>query len=263
MLNTMETRGDRTTGQKLRTVKALAKLSGVSVRTLHHYDAIGLLTPQQRSDAGYRLYGRAELLRLQQILFYREMGLSLDEIGNILDAPDFDLVTALEKHRRELLKRSETIQNLVNTIDRTLKLLSMEDEMITDEELYEGFSKEEVDAINAEVRELYDSELVAESERRIRSMSRSDWQTVKETMNEIPRHLATLMERSPEDPEVQTWIAKHHAWIETFYPCDAEVYCGLADLYTGDDRFRAFYDRFAPGLADFMKRAMVVFTRTL
>ncbi len=248
----------------MRTVKELADLSGVSVRTLHHYDFIGLLKPSERSEAGYRLYGRAEYLRLQQILFYREMGISLEEIGKILDAPDFDLVSSLKRHRHDLLERKDHILSLVRTIDRTLEMLSgKEEDMLTEKQLYEGFSPEEIDGIKREVREKFDPLLVAESDRRVRSMTRAEWARIKEEGERLACALADLMDRDPSDPEVQKRIADHHRWIENFYPCHAEIYRGLADLYVEDSRFRAHYDKYREGLVDFMKPAMLLFAEGL
>ena len=124
------------------TVRQLASLAGISVRTLHHYDHIGLLTPSARSAAGYRLYGTEDLLRLQQILLFRELDLPLEEIRRILDDPGFDPVRALAQHRRTLELRAERLARLLHTIDRTIARLTEVDMSLTDEELYEGLPKE-------------------------------------------------------------------------------------------------------------------------
>lgn len=244
---------------KLRTVKELAGISGVSVRTLHHYDEIGLLKPRTRSDAGYRLYGKDEYLRLQQILFYRELGVTLKEIGIIIDAPEFDRIRALQQHRKSLLERRDSMNVLLLTLDKTLELLE-DESMLKEEELYEGFTGEEISEIKKEVREKYDPVLVAESERRVRKMSRDDWILVKEEGDRIARELVVLMNLDPASTEVQNIIARHHRWIENFYDCSMEIYRGLASLYTEDIRFRAFYENYADGLPEFLKEAMLVFS---
>ncbi len=138
------------------TVHQLASLAGISVRTLHHYDHIGLLKPSARSAAGYRLYGTEDLLRLQQILLYRELDLPLEEIRRILDDPGFDPVRALAQHRRTLELHAERLARLLHTIDRTIARLTEVDMSLSDEELYEGLPKEQVDRWKREVNERYD-----------------------------------------------------------------------------------------------------------
>ena len=240
---------------KAYTVRQLAKLAGVSVRTLHHYDHIGLLTPSSRTDAGYRLYQEKDLLRLQQILFFKELDFPLSEIQDILDNPQFDQRKALTSHRRRLEERAQRITLLLRTIDKTISKL--EGNMtLTDAELYEGFTKEQVEQMQREVHERYDSKLVAESERRVRKMSKEQWNAVKQEGIAVTQALAALADKKPGDPQVQKIVARHHAHIEQFYLCPAEVYRGLANLYVTDDRFRANYDKHRPGLADFMKSAM-------
>ncbi len=144
------------------TVHQLAELAGVSVRTLHHYDQIGLLAPSRRSNAGYRLYHEPELLRLQQIPFYKELDLPLAEIKEILSQAGFDPVQALRDHRRKLQERGEQIVQLLQTIDKTIMKLTEANMELTDAELYEGFSQEQIERYQREVRELYDPKLVEE-----------------------------------------------------------------------------------------------------
>ena len=181
--------------ERVYAVKALAKMAGVSVRTLHHYDHIGLLEPSSRTAAGYRLYGQKDLLRLQQILFYRELDFPLNEIKKILDRPGFKLTKALENHREMLRERADRLARLLNTIDKTIQKLEEENVGMTDEELYEGFSKEQIEGYRREVRERYDPMLVEESERRVRNMSKEQWKAIKQTGDEIPRRLAGLVDR--------------------------------------------------------------------
>jgi len=241
------------------TVKQLAKLAGVSVRTLHHYDHIGLLRPSSRTQAGYRLYQRADLLRLQQILFFKELDFSLSEIRDILDNPDFDEVKALEDHRQLLEQRAERIVLLINTIDKTINRLTEDTMPLTDAELYEGFTDAEIQKIKQEVQEHYDSELVKISNQNVRNMSKSQFQDVKEEGENIAREMAELMDQDVANPEVQALIARHHALNEQFYPTSAEMYRGLGQMYTQDDRFRAYYDKYHVGLADFMAAAMAYY----
>ncbi|MFZ5916755.1 MAG: MerR family transcriptional regulator [Chloroflexota bacterium] len=244
---------------KAYTVGQLAKMAGVSVRTLRHYDQIGLLEPSARTGAGYRVYGEPELLRLQQILFFKEFDMPLDEVRRILDDPGFDQVVALERHRQLLLRRVERLTRLLKTIDRTIDRLREDDMTLTDEELYEGFTTEQIERYKREAREMYDPVLVEESERRVKRMSRAEWQAVGAEGEAVTTALAALVDRSPDDAEVQGLMARHHAWIENFYPCSAEVYRGLGRGYVEHAEFRAFYERYHPGLADFMSAAMNIY----
>lgn len=238
------------------TVRQVAKMAGVSVRTLHHYDHIGLLRPATRTEAGYRLYEEADLLRLQQILFFKEIDFSLADIERILDDPGFDQVEALQHHRRRLQQRSQQLAQLLKTIDKTIAKLT-EDKLMTDEELYEGFTPEQIERYQREVNERYDPELVRISKERLGKMNKAQWQALKTEGETVTRLLAQVADHSPDDPAVQQLIARHHAMIEQFYPASAELYRGLGQLYVEHDEFRAHYEQFRPGLADFMRAAMV------
>jgi DNA-binding transcriptional MerR regulator len=238
------------------TVGQLSKMAGVSVRTLHHYDQIGLLEPSARTEAGYRLYGVPELLRLQQILFFKELDMPLAEVRQILDDPGFDQVTALQDHRRMLRQRVERLTHLLTTIDRTIERLTEDDMTLTDQELYEGFSTEQIERYKREAREMYDPDLVEASEQKAKQMSPAQWQAVQAEGEAVTTGLAALTARDPGDPEVQDLIARHHAWIENFYRCSAGMYRGLGQLYVEHPEFRAFYEKYQSGLADFMSAAM-------
>ena len=183
---------------KAYTVRQLAKMAGVSVRTLHHYDQIGLLKPSFRTEAGYRLYAEKDLLRLQQVLFYRELDFPLDEIRIILDLPGFDQVEALRDHRRMLGERAERLARLLRTVDRTIARLTEEDTMpLTDEELYEGFSpkeKEQLKEYEAEARDRW-GEMAAESQRRVRQMSKAQWQAVQDEGDAATRLMGEYISR--------------------------------------------------------------------
>jgi len=243
------------------TVSRLADMAGVSVRTLHYYDEIGLLQPQERTEAGYRLYGGDDLLRLQQILFFRELDVPLADIRLILDDPGFDPLVALHEHRRALVRRAARIDRLLQTVDNTLsKLMEQDmDDKVTDAELYAGFTDEQRERYDREVREKYDPEIVAESNRRVRNMSKAQWAALQREGEEIRTALALLMDREADDPEVQALIARHYAMMNQFYPVSAEMYRGLGQLYVTNDEFRAFYDQVRPGLADFLLPAMVYY----
>jgi DNA-binding transcriptional MerR regulator len=231
-------------------------MAGVTVRTLHHYDHVGLLTPSTRTTAGYRLYGKADLLRLQQILFFRELDFPLEQIAAILDDPGFDQVRALESHRRLLQEQVARLQRLLTTVDKTIAGLTEGTMGLTDDELYEGFSKEQAERYRREAREQYGTAVVEESERRAKQMSKAEWNAVKDEGEDVTRGLAALADRDPGEPEVQALIARHYAWVKTFWTPDAAAYAGLGQLYTDNPEFRANYDKHRPGMADFMRAAM-------
>jgi DNA-binding transcriptional MerR regulator len=248
---------------KAYTVNQLAKMAGVSVRTLHHYDHIGLLKPSSRTAAGYRLYERKELLRLQQILFYKELDVPLDEIHRILDDPEFDQVRALQQHRMQLEYQVTRLTRLLDTLDKTLSSLTEDDMTLTDEDLYAGFTPEQRERYDREVAEMYDPELVKLSQQRLRKLTKQQWEAIKAEGDAVTRAIAALADTAPESPEVQALIARHHAWIENFYPANAEIYRGLGHGYAEHPEFRAFYEKYRPGLADFMCAAMTIYADTV
>ncbi len=238
------------------TVQQLAHLAGVSVRTLHYYDQIGLLKPSARSAAGYRQYGEADLLRLQQILFFKELAFPLADIQAILDDPGFDQVQALHDHQRLLQAEADRLAQLLKTIEKTISKLTEDNMSMTDEELYEGFTPEQIERYTREANAHYDPQIVAESNRRVRNMSKAQWQAVKAEGGAVAQQLADLMDKSPEDATVQAAIARHYAWVDNFWHPTAAAYRGLGQGYAEHPEFRAFYEKYRPGLADFMCAAM-------
>lgn len=242
------------------TVSRLARLAGISVRTLHHYDKIGLLKPAKRARSGYRYYRKEELYRLQQILFFKELNFSLTKIQRILDDPDFDQLEALQYQRKQIAVQAERMDKLLRTIDKTITELKENRIMVTDEELYEGFSKEQIEAWNKEVDRKYDPELVAESRTKVANMSKADIEAIKKEQKDQASELARLMGSHAHDSdEVQAVIRRHHQTNEKFYKTSAEVYKGLGDMYVSDPRFTEFYDKHKSGLAKFLRDAMHYF----
>lgn len=242
------------------TVKQLADLSGITVRTLHHYDKIGLLKPALRSEKRYRYYDKESLLRLQQILFYRELGFSLEQTGGILDDPEFNYLEALVQHRKALIAKQERTEKLIATLDRTLTKIKGDQKMtITDKDLYEGFDQEKIDRWNREVDEKYDPEKVAESKRNLKRMSKDQFQNIKLRGGQITQSIADNMEKNFQSHEIQALIKEHHAWIENFYSCSAEMYKGLSQLYIQNPEFTEFYENVKPGLAVYISKAMTYY----
>lgn len=245
------------------TVQEVAEMAGVTARTLHYYDQIGLLPPAARTDAGYRLYSEEQLLRLQGILFYRELGFELSEIGELIDSPNFERLSALRDQRRLLEAKRARLAVLIRTINRTIERIEEERPMLSDEQLYEGFSQEEIERYKREARQRYGVDNVEQTEQRVRKLSASQWKSVQEEGGRIAASLSELMGEPADSPTVQSQIERHHAWIENFYPAPAEVYAGLGDLYVQDDRFREFYDQYASGLAEFIKAGIDHYCQTV
>jgi DNA-binding transcriptional MerR regulator len=238
-------------------VTQLAKMAGVSVRTLHHYDEIGLLKPALRADSGYRYYGKVELLRLQQILFYKELDIPLSQIEDILDDENFDSLAALKGHKEELLMRIERLQTLVQTIDNTIANLKTEN--MNYEEMYKGFSKEQIAAWEAEVKERFGAEKLDESKRNINAMKKEKLEALKKEGEEISKALVLLIGADVADEKVQVLVHRHYRMIREFYSCPIELYRKIGELYVNDERYKAHYDVYDERLADFLHRGIEVY----
>ncbi|NCD69532.1 MerR family transcriptional regulator [Mucilaginibacter agri] len=247
-------------------VKQLANLAGISVRTLHVYDKIGLLKPSIRTTAGYRLYGEEELLRLQQILFYKELDFPLKEIISILDDENFNLVNALHEHQKALIIRRNRLDTLLNTIDKTITNLKNKT-MDNYEELYEGMPKEQITAIRNEAIEKWGENAVLRSEKALLEMPKMDINRLKAEQKDITNQLRFkfLAGQAPESEEVQEQIARHYANIRSFWgvsdPTDlkAAQYKGLAELYTSDERYITSDGKADAEFAAFLRRGMIRF----
>lgn len=228
-------------------VKDVTRLTGVSVRALHHYDEIGLLSPSGRSDAGYRLYSDDDLLRLQQILIGRELGLSLEEIRRSLDDPSFDRRAALEHQRAELTKRAERTTAMLRAIDAALA--SLTSPRVDFAALFDGFDPAQYDD---EVQQRWgDTAAYAESARRTRAYTKADWERYKAEADAIMTDAANLFRAgAPADGDAAMAIAERHRLSidRWFYPCSPTMHASLADMYEADPRFAANIDKYAPGL---------------
>lgn len=245
------------------TVKRVAEVAGVSVRTLHHYDEIGLLSPAAVSEAGYRLYGAPDLERLQQILYYKEMGLSLDAIKAILDDPGFDRREALLQHRTALLERRAKMDHLLASLDKTLTELERGRTMaeMSDQELKELFDGFDQKQYEAEVQQRWgQSEAYKESARRTARYTKADWTAIKAEQEAIGSGLAAHVGGDPGAPEVQAIIERHFRHInDRFYAMDAAFYRNLGEMYVADHRFTENIDKMKPGLAAFWRDAIAVY----
>lgn len=245
----------------MRTVRQVAKAAGISVRTLHHYDAIGLLKPEHVGANGYRYYGRADLLKLQQILFYRELGLPLNEIRSILDDPDFDSLTALRNHREALAGRIERCRDLIHTIDRTIASLE-KDEAMEDHEYYAGVSPETRSRWENEAIEFWGEDAVRAAQAKARSFSKEQVATIQAEMEAIRADFQRLFAagETPGSEQTQATTARHYAWVCHSWTPDAAAFKGLGRLYAENPEFRSAYDDGAlPGTAEFIAEAMAIY----
>jgi DNA-binding transcriptional MerR regulator len=241
------------------TVGQVAKLAHVSVRTLHHYDELGLLTPTGRSDAGYRLYTMADLERLQQILLSKELGFALDEISELLADPAFDRRDTLLAQREAIAGQAARLQAMLALIDRTL--LSLDGGItMTKHDMFAIFGDFDPAAHEAEVEERWgDTDAYKESSRRTKGYTKEDWQRYKAESAQINADLADLVDAGvpPEDPRAMDAVEQHRLLIDRwFYPCSHEMHVGLGEMYVADPRFAANYETVRPGLAAYVCAAI-------
>jgi|SRR5579864_8011858 len=244
------------------TVKQVARLSGVSIRTLHHYDEIGLLKPACIGANGYRYYGRDELLRLQQILFHRELGFALDEIQKVLGATDFDRKAALRAHRKRLVSEIERHRRLVQTLDATLAALEGKADM-NDKILYRGFSPEKqqqyeawlVDRFGRQVQTRIDA-----AKAQVKGWSQADFDRHMAEAETIEIALAQAMADGlpPDSKDVGALIGRLHGWVGRGWnsPPGRNAFTRLADVYADHPDFRARYEGRRAGLTDYLVKAI-------
>ncbi|PIC57902.1 MerR family transcriptional regulator [Sporosarcina sp. P12(2017)] len=234
-------------------VKEVADLVGISVRTLHHYDEIGLLIPEETTDAGYRIYSDENLEALQQILFFRELGFPLKTIKEIIDSPSFDQQEALEMQHRMLLKEKSRLEQMIETIEKTIQHLKGEIHM-SNQEKFAGFDFSHT-PYEQEAREKWGDKAVDEANEKAKNMTAFD----QEKFNEVFRNLAAIRHLSPDSKEVQEKITKWHLLLNKMGDYSLDAFKGLGQMYVDDERFTKNIDQFGEGLAKFMCTAMSVY----
>jgi DNA-binding transcriptional MerR regulator len=239
------------------TVKQLSDLAGVSVRTLHYYDEIGLLRPAGVRANGYRAYAQAELLRLQQILFYRELGVELATIKTLLDQPEFDALQTLETHRATMQEKLERVQTLLHTLNQTIAHLKGETHM-TEKGLFEGFTPEKQKEYERRVRLQYDPKLVNESIRRWASHPKVQQEAIMQEGWAIYRTIAAAIDAgdAAHSEPVQRALEQWHQHTHYFYEPTLEILRGLGTLYNTDPEFMANFQKIHPGLPAFLEQAI-------
>ncbi len=240
------------------TVHEVASLAGVSTRTLRYYDELGLLPPAAATEAGYRLYGEADLARLQRILFLRELGFPLKEIAPMLKAEERDRRLAVERHRELLQKQMERLQGLIDLCGR---VLNGKDEISLQE-----FNQNDVEQMRDQYAEEAQqrwghTEAYRESQRRTKGYTKEDWAAVKAEQDAVFSGFAALVGHDPVSPEVRAMVKQWKELItRRFYPCSDEMLAGIGEMYLVDERFQKNLDAYGPGTAQLMSEAMKRYT---
>ncbi|MER5453785.1 MerR family transcriptional regulator [Micromonospora sp. NPDC002389] len=240
-------------------VGEVARLAGVTVRTLHHYDEIGLLSPSGRSGAGYRSYSEADLERLQVIRYYRELGFPLEEIAAILDDPGSDPEAHLRRQHELLTVRIKRLQEMVAAIEFAMEASKL-DIRLTPQERFEVFGDFDPEAHAEEAEQRWGgTEAYRESNRRVSRYTKEDWARIKAESEDWGRRIVALMESgAPADgPAARELAEEHRRQIsQSFYECSYEMHTCLADMYLADERFTAHYEAIAPGLTAYLAEAI-------
>ena len=243
------------------TVKQLSDLAGVTIRTLHYYDEIGLLKPSSYGENGYRYYGDESLLRLQQILFYRELDLPLEQVKQIMGSPDFDLMSALESHKKEeLRKRIAQMERLIATVDDTILHLKGRKEM-SKRQFFEAFSDEQQAEYEKEAMQMYDPATVKAANKKWKNYTAAEKQRIGDEGNAVYEHLLLAMPKGASSPEAQAGVERWRRHLEYFWVPNDDQLLGLVDRYNIDPRFKANFDKIDPNLAEFMRDAVKVYVR--
>lgn len=240
------------------TIKEIADLAGVTTRTMRYYDEIGLLSPASMGENGYRYYDEGSLLRLQQILFFRELDVPLKDIQLIMSRPDFNLLRTLEKHRSALQRRAKRLDELIYTIDQTIATITG-DWVMTAKDYFGGFDESQYEE---EARERWgDTPQYAESQKKWACYSKEQKEAIKAEGGRLTERMVTRNPNaSPDDPAVQATIGEYHAYINKyFYTCEVGFLRGLADGWVADARFASNFEKMRAGGAEFVREAVHIF----
>lgn len=243
-----------------KTVGAVAELTGVSVRTLHHYDHLGLVVPSVRTAAGYRGYTDGDVERLHVVLVYRSAGVPLDEIRVLLDDPEVDELARLRRQHALLLERADALQRTITALEELMDA-HRSGIQLTAEEQVELFGTTAFGAdyaVEAQ-RRWGDTDAWKQSQQRVARMSKQDWIDAKAEGDALLADLAAAKRAgvTPGSPEGDALAARHRAAIERFYECGGELHRGLVEMYVADERFTAYYDDVEPGLARFVHDVVI------
>ncbi|MPM69918.1 HTH-type transcriptional activator mta [bioreactor metagenome] len=249
------------------TVTKLARLSGVSARTLRYYDAVGLLRPGRVTESGYRIYGKEQVDKLQQVLFYRELGMPLSDIAKLLETPGFDKSAALKTHLAAMMEERERLTVLITTLEKTITHEEA-GTLMNDKEKFEGFKREAVvkneEKYGTEIREKYGDEAVDASNAKLMGLTKAEYDAMQQEGEALLALLDTAVAEGadPTGPKGKTACEMHKKWLMYTWPTySPKAHKGLGTMYTADERFTAYYDKGRPGCAAFLKAAIDAFAK--
>lgn len=247
------------------TVQKLSRLAGISTRTLRYYDEIGILRPARINSSGYRIYGQAEVDRLQQIMFYRELDVNLETIKEILNSPGYDVITALKGHREKLLEERKRLDLMVQNVEKTISVREGGN-MMSDREKFEGFKQKLIDEnekrYGKEIREKYGAQQVERSNAKLLNMTKEQYEEVERLGNNLLEALKAAVETGdPAGELAQKTADMHRRWLSYFWDhYTKEAHAGVAQMYVDDKRFYDYYDKAAPDAAVFLRDAVRIYT---
>jgi Predicted transcriptional regulators len=247
------------------TVQKLASLAGISTRTLRYYDEIGILKPARVNSSGYRIYGQKEVDRLQQIMLYRDMGVNLEIINEIITKDTFDEKTALQEHLKHLLAQRQQLDTLIANVQKTIDCKEGRIQM-SDKEKFEGFKKKMIEEneqkYGKEIREKYGEDKINESNRKLMNMTKEQYDEFEKLGQEVLDTLEAAFATGEPGGELGQKTAElHRKWLTFTWPSySKEAHAGLAQMYVDDERFTAYYDKKQPGLAAFLRDAIWIYT---
>jgi len=248
------------------TIDKLAKLSGVSTRTLRYYDERGLLPPKAIRANGYRIYGQAELDRLQQILFYRELGVDLTAISRLLGAKEFDSAAALRTHLSVLHAKRAQLDTLITTVEKSIRAMKGDLKM-SDAEKFEGFKQNLIDEnerrYGTEIRKKYGGDTISRSNTKLKNMTEAEHAALKQLSQELNNALRdAFAQGDPASAAAQNVCALHKQWLSFYWAgYSPEAHLGVTQMYVDDPRFAAYYNKIAPGCAAFLRDAVRIFCK--
>ena len=240
------------------TVKQLSRMAGVTPRTLHYYDEIGLLRPESVAENGYRSYGEKSVLRLQQILLYRQLDLPLERIKTILEREDFDVLGALERHQEELYRRIGQLERLVGTVEDTILYLKGKKEM-SKGQFFAGFSEEEQAVYEKETAERFDPAIVQASNQKWKRYSAAEKERIGIEGDAVYADLVAAIPLGAASAQAQAAVERWRRHIEFFWSPNEEQMIGLAEGYNSDPRFKERFDKIDPRLAQFVLEAVQIY----
>jgi DNA-binding transcriptional MerR regulator len=248
------------------TVLKLSKMAGVSTRTLRYYDEIGILKPAKINSSGYRIYSQREVDKLQQILFYRELGVALESVKDIITDASFDEVKALKEHHEKLLDKKNQLDILIANVEKSIAAKERS-VIMSDKEKFEGFKKKLVSdnetKYGREIREKYGSDAVDKSNNKLKNMTQEEYDKVTELENMVMEALKAAYETGdPASEQAQKAADLHREWLSFYWDSyTVGAHAGVAQMYVDDERFKAYYDKDQPGLAEFLRDAVLIYTK--